>query len=121
MKVVRFPREAGEAPPLADAYAELALAMERAAREGGRELLSYLDEVLTTEEVARELKIEPQSLRRWACSGSGPRRLKLGGPVRYRRADLLRWLEERTVEPARIGPLKRRRHARHQAVAAVNQ
>lgn len=120
MKVVRFPREAGEAPSFADAYAELALTMERVSREGGRSVIGYLDEILTTEEVARELKIEPQSLRRWACAGCGPRRLRLGGPVRYRRADVLRWLEERTVEPTRPGPRRRRQNTtRHQAAASL--
>lgn len=60
------------------------------------------------------------NLRRWACAGCGPRRLRLGGPVRYRRADLLRWLEERTVEPTRPGPRRRRQNTtRHQAAASL--
>lgn len=107
-------------PSFPEALAELALEIQHIAREGGREALEYLDELLTTEGAAKAMKVEPQSLYRWACAGCGPRRVKLGGgdgPVRYQRRDLLRWLEERSVEPSRGAPRRRRNHPRHQTLS----
>lgn len=98
-----------DAPSLAEALSELALEVQRVAREGGREVLEYLDELLTTEQAARSMGVEAQSLRRWASMGCGPRRVKLGGPVRYMRRSVLEWLEERTVEQERKPPRRYRR------------
>lgn len=53
--------------------------------------------LLDTAQVARLFGIEPISLRTWRLKGVGPRFLKLGRSVRYRRSDLEAYLEERTV------------------------
>jgi predicted DNA-binding transcriptional regulator AlpA len=124
MKVVRFAPDTADAPSLAEASAELAMEMSRIAREGGRTLLEYLDELLTAHQVAAELGVEVQSVYRWASKGYGPRRVKLGRgekAVRYRRGDVRAWLDQQSIEPARV--LRRRRASsriatRHQAAAA---
>jgi len=51
-------------------------------------------ELLTTAEAARLLNIGTRTLWRWSHSGRAPRPLTLSGRcVRFRRAELLAWLE----------------------------
>jgi excisionase family DNA binding protein len=47
-------------------------------------------------QAARYLNLSPRTLQAWRRKGDGPRYLKLGAAVRYDRADLDAWLEERT-------------------------
>lgn len=118
-----------EPATFADAQRELVMEMRRVARGDGREILAYLDELLTADDVAQLLGVEVQSVYRWASDGCGPRRVKLGGgdgPVRYRRGDVREWIASRTVDPAKPAPRRRSRRAcgaerngsRHQAATA---
>lgn len=53
------------------------------------------DALLTTDEVARWLRVSPSTLCRWRHTGDGPRVLWLSKSVpRYRGEDVRRWLEE---------------------------
>lgn len=52
-------------------------------------------EILTTLEAARYVRLGKPTLERLRITGAGPRFLKLGGAVRYRKADLEDWLESR--------------------------
>ncbi|WP_309063295.1 helix-turn-helix domain-containing protein [Streptomyces sp.] len=53
-----------------------------------------MDEYLTTEEVATWLKVAPSTVCRWRLAGKGPRVTWLSPSLpRYRKADLLAWLE----------------------------
>jgi hypothetical protein len=54
-------------------------------------------EILTTIEAARYVRLGKPTLERFRLTGEGPLYAKLGGAVRYRRADLDRWLESRLV------------------------
>lgn len=61
-------------------------------------------ELLTTDEAAAHMRINPATLRYWRKSKQrcGPRYLKVHAhAVRYRLADLEDYLESRLVEPAR--------------------
>ena len=49
---------------------------------------------LTTEEAAPFLGIKPSTLEVWRCRGEGPTFLKIGRSVRYRKSDLLDFLEK---------------------------
>jgi excisionase family DNA binding protein len=51
-----------------------------------------LGELLTTEEVARLLRVHPATMRRWRLDGVGPRYLKVGSVYRYPARDLERWI-----------------------------
>jgi hypothetical protein len=42
------------------------------------------------------LGLRPNTLAQWRISGDGPAFVKLGRAVRYRRADIERWLEGQT-------------------------
>ncbi len=44
--------------------------------------------ILTTPQAARYLGLAVSTLNKWRCSRDGPRFLKLGRAVRYRRQDL---------------------------------
>lgn len=56
------------------------------------------EDLLTTKEAARVLKIGPGTLANYRVSGGGPPFYKLGhgrrAPVRYRRRDLHQWLDD---------------------------
>ncbi len=54
-------------------------------------------EVLTTSEAAQYLRLGKPTLDRFRITGEGPSFCKLGGAVRYRRADLDEWLERRLI------------------------
>lgn len=52
-----------------------------------------MTDILTTIEAARYVRLGKPTLERFRLTGEGPRYCKLGGAVRYRRADLDAWLE----------------------------
>lgn len=56
------------------------------------------DDLMTTEEVAKELDIDPEILRRWRREGNhaGPPFLRLGERILYRARDVQIWLDNRT-------------------------
>lgn len=60
-------------------------------------------DVLTTLEAARYVRLGKPTLERFRISGEGPRYAKLGGAVRYRRADLDAWLESRLTRSTSEG------------------
>ena len=49
-------------------------------------------ELLTTVEAAANMGLSPRTLERYRVNGEGPKDLKLGRTVRYRRTDLDEWL-----------------------------
>ncbi len=53
------------------------------------------DELLDTLTVARYAGLSPVTLRKWRMTGAGPRFVRLGRAVRYRRAELDAWLSRR--------------------------
>lgn len=64
-----------------------------AVRLGGSE--SSLPLVLTEEQAAKLLSIEPKKLRRLCYEKRGPMSVKIGRERRYPREDLLAWLAAR--------------------------
>ena len=54
------------------------------------------DTYLLPHEVSEELRIPEQTLANWRWRGIGPRFLKIGKHVRYRRSDLNEWLAGQT-------------------------
>jgi excisionase family DNA binding protein len=52
------------------------------------------DELLTTPEAARLLTLSPRTLERHRLAGTGPRYATLGRAIRYRRRDVLAFVEE---------------------------
>lgn len=54
-------------------------------------------EMMNVEEAARYVRLATSTLNRFRSAGSGPRYAKLGGAVRYRKADLDAWLSSRII------------------------
>lgn len=54
-----------------------------------------IDALLTIEEVAELLRMPVASLRYWRVLGTGPRGFIIGRRLRYLRADVLAWIEEK--------------------------
>jgi excisionase family DNA binding protein len=63
--------------------------------------------LLTEDEAAERLGIQPRTLQGWRVLRRGPRYRKVGRLVRYAEADLLSWLESRPAG----GELPRRKLA----------
>lgn len=61
---------------------------------------SRAPDYLDTENAAAFLGVRPGTMEIWRCNGEGPAFLKVGRVVRYKRADLIAWLEA-----GRQGPL----------------
>lgn len=53
-----------------------------------------MDELLTPEQLAEYLQVSTAALANDRYLGKGPRFIKLGGKVRYRRSDVLAHLDE---------------------------
>ncbi|MDQ3381636.1 MAG: helix-turn-helix domain-containing protein [Actinomycetota bacterium] len=51
--------------------------------------------LMSPDEVAVYLNVPRATLQLWRAKGRGPRAFKVGRHVRYRREDVLRWLERR--------------------------
>ena len=58
------------------------------------------DGLLNARAAADFLDVHPVTLANWRVDGQGPKFLRIGPRnIRYRRSDLLTYLEESTVEP----------------------
>ena len=59
------------------------------------------DALLTTAQAAELLNYTEAALHAWRYRGGGPRFVRVSTRrVRYRKCDLLRWVEQRLTEPA---------------------
>jgi hypothetical protein len=66
--------------------------------------MPLLDEYLTEEEAAAELRRSKRTLSLWRTARTGPPFIKIAGingQVLYRRSSVLRWLEQQEVQPVR--------------------
>jgi predicted DNA-binding transcriptional regulator AlpA len=57
---------------------------------------AYLDQLVNEQEAAQALGFTIRALQNWRVRGGGPRFVKVSSrSVRYRRRDLLEWIEQR--------------------------
>ncbi|MGA8755666.1 MAG: helix-turn-helix domain-containing protein [Stellaceae bacterium] len=65
--------------------------------------MDNLDALLTGREAAALLRLSERTMERHRTSGTGPRYIALGRAIRYRRRDLLDWVDgaarQSTSEP----------------------
>ena len=59
------------------------------------------DDLLTVWDAADILLLSPRTLDRYRADGTGPAYYKLGGRVRYKRSDLMAWVEQNRRTPGR--------------------
>jgi excisionase family DNA binding protein len=57
-----------------------------------------IEPLLTLDDVVAYLGIPKNTLYRWRVDGEGPRAMKIGKHLRYRRTELEAWLEKNTDE-----------------------
>lgn len=62
------------------------------------------DVILNTAEAANYTRLGKPTLERLRVSGEGPVYAKLGGAVRYRKADLDDWIESRLIRSTSADP-----------------
>jgi excisionase family DNA binding protein len=60
---------------------------------------SESDLLLTEVQAAELLNLSVRTLQAWRSQGRGPRFVRAGRAVRYRLADLIKWINEQTVSP----------------------
>jgi excisionase family DNA binding protein len=60
----------------------------------------YRERLMTTAEVAEMLSLPVTTLYAWRHRGEGPAGYRVGRHVRYRRAAVESWLEDRADHPA---------------------
>ncbi|WP_421876552.1 helix-turn-helix transcriptional regulator [Pacificispira sp.] len=53
--------------------------------------------LLSTEEAAGELGFSAHTLENWRCLNKGPKFIRFGRQIRYRRRDLERWINIHAV------------------------
>ena len=58
--------------------------------------MAEMDEFLSSDYMAEWLLLTVNTLEKWRVRGEGPPFVKVGGRVRYRRSDVLAWIEENT-------------------------
>jgi predicted DNA-binding transcriptional regulator AlpA len=63
------------------------------------------DTLLTGREAAALLRLSERTLERHRTAGTGPRFSALGRAIRYRRRDLLAWVEA-TIRNSTSGPVR---------------
>jgi excisionase family DNA binding protein len=54
------------------------------------------ERLLSIDDVAEIIGLAPGTLRNWRVAGRGPRGARIGGRVRYRRADVDAWITQQT-------------------------
>ena len=76
-------------------------------QDRGGPVVSELDDILTTEEAAKLLKVSERTLERWRVRRRIPYveypRQGTWAPIRFRRTDILEWLRQHVVKPTRNG------------------
>jgi hypothetical protein len=60
-----------------------------------------IDALLTESEAADFLKLSARTLQAWRIRIAGPAFVQVGRAVRYRRRDLIAWIDANTVSPSR--------------------
>lgn len=65
--------------------------------------ISEFEALLTEAQAAQVLSLSIRTLQCWRMRGNGPQFVRAGRAVRYRRADIHRWVEANTVSQTSAG------------------
>lgn len=55
--------------------------------------LEHLPDLSTRKEIAEVTQFSIPTLARWSVEGKGPRSVRIGRAIRYRKQDVLEWLD----------------------------
>jgi len=64
--------------------------------------LTELPDLMTRQQAADYMGVTPQALSQMNVRGEGPRFVRIGRSVRYRRPDIAEWIESRVVDPTTL-------------------
>ena len=69
----------------------------------GKDLNRSNGRLLTTQAAANFIGFKPGTLSNWraSCEGKGPKYIKAASKVFYDEADLIQWLEDQKINPAK--------------------
>jgi len=56
------------------------------------------DELIDQRAMSKILRITTKTAEAWRSRGGGPRYVKVGALVRYRKSDIAEWIERRTID-----------------------
>ena len=59
---------------------------------------SPLSEYMTRDELARDLKRHPRTIKRWHLQRKGQPYIKIANAILYKRSDVATWLESQRVQ-----------------------
>lgn len=62
------------------------------------------EQLLTQAQVATWLAVSPRTIRDWRTSNRGPRAVRVGGSLRYRRADVQAYIDSNIEQTAGVAP-----------------
>jgi excisionase family DNA binding protein len=75
-------------------------ALQRRFDEGAPAMVAYNpndpDALVTEDAAARFLNVSPRTLQAWRMEKRGPAFVRVGRSIRYRRRDLVEWIERNT-------------------------
>lgn len=63
--------------------------------------------LLMEAQAAKLLNVSMRTLQAWRCRNMGPAFIRVGRAIRYRRADLIAWLQSNRVSPRLPAPVQR--------------
>lgn len=64
-----------------------------------RKIVIEADSLLNTDQAAAFIGARASTMDVWRSKGRGPRYLKVGNSIKYRRSDLINYLDSVTIEP----------------------
>jgi excisionase family DNA binding protein len=67
--------------------------VSRVSSDGAARESTSTDGLLSPLDLCEILKVPIKTIYRWRATGSGPRSIKIGKHVRYRRSDIDAWIE----------------------------
>lgn len=63
-----------------------------------------LEQLLNLDELAEYLGVKKGAIYKWRVEGKGPRAIKVGKHLRFRRSDIKAWLDDQRDDTEQDGP-----------------
>lgn len=79
-----------------------------------------MSELMTTQELAQELKFSARTIRQWAQQGRLPA-IRIGGQLRFRRRDIESWLSNNQSSEPTVPEVERERPDRTEGTNPFSQ
>lgn len=64
--------------------------------------------MLTTKELAKELKVSTRTIEGWRLNGLGPRYVRVSNRIRYKESDIIHYMSKNSVKKVKKSRPKRK-------------